>query len=165
MRLQEILEDKKDKHSQGFTLVEMLLTMAIVMILVVIAVPVFGNLQVTSQITEAEDRLRQTFRLAQTRSIAGLNNASHGVYIDINIGAEDNIVLYQGDSYATRDSTYDRVEEISDIMFLSTSVFGNDINFARPTGIPSATGTITINHQIDGVSTTTITDLGTVLNQ
>ena len=167
MKLPEILNDKQKEsfYSKGFTLTETLLTLAIVSILIVTAVPIFGNLQVNNQLTEAQDRLRQTFRLAQTRSIAGLNNSSHGVYIDINIGAPDNVILYQGDSYATRDTDYDRVEEISEVMFLSTSILGNDINFTRPTGKPSATGTITISHTVSGVSTTTITSIGSVLNQ
>lgn len=145
-------------------MVEALVVIAILGILIVVSVPVFGDMLVRNQLIESTDRLRQTIRVAQTRSLTGLNDSAHGVFVDINIGAPDNLVLYQGSSYLARDTDYDRAETFDDVMFLSTNIFGTDITFTKTTGLPSATGTITVHHSNQGVSTTTITDLGTILN-
>lgn len=168
MKLLETSEDKQiHKHSNrsGFTLVELLLVIGIMLILVVVSLPVYGNLQLTSQLHDSEDRLRQFFRLAQVRSISGLNDSAHGIYVEINPATEDRVILYQGDSYLTRDTSLDQPESFTEIVSLSTSLSGSDVNFARPFGLPSATGTVVISHRIQGISTTTITNLGTVLSQ
>lgn len=149
----------KDKNNTGFTLIELLIVIAISLIVLATAVPLYGNLQGTAQINDVTSGIIQTTRIARERSMNRLNNSSHGVYINV---ASNNYVLYQGDSYATRDSTYDRVTTLDSVISLSTTISGNDISFSKGLGEPSNTGDITVSHEVNGSRTMTINSLGSI---
>jgi prepilin-type N-terminal cleavage/methylation domain-containing protein len=146
---------------QGFTLVELLIVIAISLIVLAAAVPIYGNLQGTAQLNDVTSGIIQATRTARERSMNRLDNSSHGVYIDIATG-DDSYVLYQGDSYATRDSSYDRSTTLDTAIVLSTTISGADINFSKGLGIPNNTGTITVTHDVNGAETITINALGSV---
>jgi hypothetical protein len=89
----------------------------------------------------------QSLYLAKARSEAGLNNFSHGVYFEINEEDNDKFILYQGNSYATRDQNFDREIAINSSLIITINIAGNEVNFLKGIGLPSATGTIEIIHQ------------------
>jgi prepilin-type N-terminal cleavage/methylation domain-containing protein len=158
MTLPVIFRDKKKgfirhfffcrKKSAGFTLIELLIVIAVTLILAAAAAPIYGNLQVSSQLNDSSDQIIQTLRTARTYSISRLNNASHGVYFEINPSASDRFILYQGASYATRDSTYDRPVTLGPDIVLSTTLSGNESSFSKSLGSPTATGTVTVSHGV-----------------
>jgi prepilin-type N-terminal cleavage/methylation domain-containing protein len=149
-------------RSKGFTLVELLIVIGITLVLASATIPIYGNLQVSGQLNDTEDRIIQTLRTAQGRSEARLNNSSHGVYFEINTSRADRYILYQGDSYATRDTSYDRAETPSASITFSTTLSGSDVSFSKGLGAPNATGTITLTHDIQGTRSVVINSLGTV---
>jgi len=129
----------------GFTLVELLVTVAILIILAGSTVAIASRFYTSSQLLESTDRLVQTIHAAKIRSVGGLNDASHGVYVETG-----QYTLYQGASYGSRYSSYDRVVSVDESLVISNTISGNDLTFSRGLGAPSATGTVSITHKETG---------------
>lgn len=148
---------------QGFTLVELLVVVAVLLLIAGAAIPIYGNLQVSSQLQESSAQLIATLRTAHVQSVARLNNANHGVYFEINPGA-DHYILYQGTSYAARDASYDRTTTLDEGITLAASLTGSstDVNFSLGIGTPSATGTLTLTHAVSGIKTIVINSFSMV---
>lgn len=125
----------------GFTLVELLVTIAIIVILSVAAMPIYTNLQVDSQLNESTSLIIQTLRTAKERSEARLNNDNHGVWFGLN-----SYNLYQGGSYSIRNIDYDRVQNVDNSVRILTDIANNEVNFSKGFGLPDSTGTITLVH-------------------
>lgn len=150
----------KGRKNKGLTLIELLIVMAIGFILVTVALPIYPNINISAHLNDYSERLIQDLRIAQGRSLNGLNNNNHGIYI-IPEAEGSGYVLYEGDSYLLRDSTYDRVVDFEDIVS-ATSTYGSDINFSLLSGYPNSTGTITINHQVEGSRVIFVNEVGIV---
>jgi prepilin-type N-terminal cleavage/methylation domain-containing protein len=142
---------------KGFTLTELLITIAITVVLAAAAVPIYGNLQVKSQLNESTSLLIQTFRTARENSESRLNNSSHGVKLNA-----DSYVLYQGASYAARDASYDRLMELDSTMTLSTTIANGETNFTKGLAEPNNVGTITLTHEIGEEREITINSFGVI---
>ncbi len=145
---------------KGFTVIELLIVLGIMGVLAAAAAPLYGNMQLSAQLDENISQITQTARIARERSFSRLNNSSHGIYFEINPSGNDKFILYQGDSYATRNAEYDRVFTLDPSLSLSTTIMGNEINFSKEFGIPNATGTVTIFHSVKGSRTMRINRLG-----
>ncbi len=141
----------------GFSAIELMLVIALSVILVAAAAPLYGTFYQSTQLNDAAARLKQTFQLARQRSISRYNASAHGVYVDVH-----SYTLYSGTSYASRTASYDQVTTVDSGLTFSPSYVGSDLSFAIGTGIPSATGTVIINHSADGTRTITIDALGVV---
>ncbi|MEK7453101.1 MAG: type II secretion system protein [Patescibacteria group bacterium] len=151
------------KNSQyGFTLIELLLVIGITLILAAASVPVYGNLQVSAQLNENTAQIIQAIRTARGRSIAGLNNASHGIYFEINAGSSDRFTLYQGSSYIGRNSLYDRVVTLDNALSILTTLSGNEVNFSKGLGVPNANGMVTLTHTVNSNRVIDINNFGVV---
>ena len=145
----------------GFTLLELLLVVAIIAILASAIAPVSSRLFSSAQLNENAASIVQTLRTARQRSVARFNDTTHGVYFEINEGA-DRFILYQGTSYATRNSAYDRIEILDDSITMTTNISGNEVTFFEGNGTPSATGTITLNHQVYGSESVSVDARGKI---
>lgn len=152
------------KNKLGFTLIELLIVMALVVLVIVAAVPIYSNFQTSSQLNESASQVVSTLRLARTFSVARQNNSSHGVYIDAVPGGADHIILFTGTSYVLRNPAYDRITTFDSALSVMPALSGGAIEvvFSRAQGVPSATGTIAITHTTTGSRTISINALGTV---
>ena len=150
---------------KGFTLIELLIVIGITLVLVAAVVPIYGNLQVFSQINENSVQVIQSLRIARERSMSGVNNVQHGVYFEANVSPEQNkYVLYQGLSYNERTAVYDREVILGkDLKFsLPGGVSEYEINFSKGLGVPNNTGTISLTHDVQGARQIIINNLGMV---
>jgi len=149
---------------RAFTLVELLIVIGITIIFAVAAIPIYGNLQVSSQLNDAETEIIQFLRTAQQESMARYNSAAHGVKFQA-----DRYILYQGSTHALRDSDYDRETVLDSSMELSWSLFGtgqsDEVNFSKGLGVPDMTGTITVTHDVQGTRVISINSYGKVEEQ
>lgn len=150
------------RHEQsGFTFIELLMVIGITIIIAGLSIPIYGNLQISSQLNENMSQAVQIVRTARERSVARVNNAAHGVYFDINAG-DDKIILYQGASYAARDTSYDRPFTLESPLSLSTTLTGDEVNFSKGLGMPDNAGTVTLTHDTSGSRVIDINSFGKV---
>ena len=152
---------------KGFTLTELLIVIGITLILSVAAVPIYGSLQVQAQLNENTTQAIQAVRTARERSVARFNNSAHGVYLDITASAKDKYILYQGSSYTTRDSSFDREVILDQPLSISNSSFtlidnDIDINFSEGLGVANNTGAFVLNHTVSGSKNIEVNSFGKV---
>jgi prepilin-type N-terminal cleavage/methylation domain-containing protein len=147
---------------RGFTLIEILIVIALVLILAALISPIYGNFQSSGQLNDNVTQIVQYTRTARERSVARLNDSSHGVFFDVDPTGDDKYVLYQGSSYATRFSSYDREVLLDSIFSLSTTLAGDEVNFSKGLGIPNTTGIITLTHEISGAKMINVHSYGLV---
>lgn len=143
---------------RGFTLIELLIVMAILAVAAALSVPFIQTFQVSSDLYTNLDTINQTLRRAQYQAMTGQNSAAWGVYFNT---AGKNIVLFQGDSYAARDQSYDQATEYADIFSITTD-FSDEIYFSLYSGQPSASGTVTIASPNNDSKDITINNFGLI---
>lgn len=152
----------------GFTLIELLVVIGVIIILAAATAPIYGNLQVSAQLNENSSKIIQAIRIAREQSQAGFNGLNHGVYFEINAGANDKFILYQGSSYAARDINYDQETILDDSLSLSSADFfltgGDDvdINFSKGLGAPDNIGALILTHETVGSRRITLNPIGMV---
>ncbi|MFC1701097.1 Tfp pilus assembly protein FimT/FimU [Patescibacteria group bacterium] len=142
---------------KGFTFIELLIVIAIMLVIAVAASPIYGNLMASSQLNENTSQIIQIVRTAREQSSAWLNDSAHGVYFNI---TEKKYILYQGDSYASRNTNYDRETSLDSSLSLSTTLSNNEINFSKGLGMPNNTGNITLSHDASNSRIITINSFG-----
>jgi prepilin-type N-terminal cleavage/methylation domain-containing protein len=143
--------------NSGFSLIELLIVVSISLLLAVAAIPIYSNLYGGTQLGETEMQVIQNLRLAREDAVSGLNNAAAGVMF---LGTS--YVIYQGSSYATRNSAYDRTYTLDNALTITTTLTNNEVNFSKIVGNPNNTGTVTIIHSTMGAKVITINRLGAV---
>lgn len=122
-------------NQRGFTLIEMLLSVAVIALLTGLSVPVYATFNARNDLDISEQSTVEALRRAQTyaRSVEG--DSQWGVSIQT-----DKAVLFKGASYATRNAAFDE-----------TTTYGAGVNstasevvFAKLSGAPSTTGSVTL---------------------
>jgi prepilin-type N-terminal cleavage/methylation domain-containing protein len=121
---------------KGFTLIEMLLVIALFMILAGLSTPFYARFLTQNNVNNVVDQLSGQLRKAQIYAMMGRQNGAWGV--TVNSGA---IILFQGSSYATRNSAFDE----KFLLNPNISITGlTEVVFAKVSGLPSTTPTIVI---------------------
>lgn len=167
--MKEIIKNKKEnprylKQVAGFTVAELLIVMGVLVVLIAAVIPIYGSLQVLAQLNENTSQIIQTLRIARERGIARYNDSQHGVYFEVNESGYDRYILYQGSSYALRNSQYDREMVLDKVLRLSLPEgrVNFDINFSKGLGLPNNPGTITLIHNTQGLARIVVNILGMV---
>ena len=143
--------------SRGISFIEILLVVGITVILAAASASIVGNLQKSSQLVQESAQIIQTVRIAKERAASRFNNTNHGVYFQ-----PSSYTLYQGTSYDTRVSSYDRTLALDNALSISTNLEGDEVNFSKGLAEPDNTGTITLIHSVQGTKTITINSFGKV---
>lgn len=153
-------------NQTGLTITELMVVIGIMVILLVATLPIYGRLQASVRLNESGAQLVQALRLARERSVTGYNNAHHGVYLETNSAAADRYIIFQGNDYASRAASYDRIVELPNGLNFSfvglTLLNGDDaqINFSSGLGQPDNVGTIMLSHNSGQNYAVTINGLG-----
>lgn len=142
-------------YNKGLTLIEILLSLAIIGIIAGFSVPVYQSFMVRNDLDIATGTVSQVLRYAQTQSQAMHGDSSWGVHI-----GSGKITLFKGASYVSRDTDYD--EETSVPSTISASGL-TEVVFDLLTGEPQTIGTLTISSVNGDIRTIFITSKGVVV--
>lgn len=152
---------------RGLTLIEVLIVIAVSLIILSAAIPIYGNLQVSTQLNEESAYIVQTLRLARGRSTNRVDGASWGVYFELRAEPlKDRYILYQGNSFAARNPAFDRTRELAAGLSLELPGEASSYDF-HFNGLGEITnpGSMMLRHQVSGVRAITINALGIVCEQ
>src|SRR3990167_9386819 len=134
------------KQNHGFTLMEVLLVVAIISILTMVSAPVVLTLQRTNELDVAANTLAQYLYQAQGYSREEAHDCSWGVTIH----AQD-LTLFCGNSYVTRNPNFDNSYEIPANVKVGQN---QEIIYDKLTGHPQTTGSyeLSVSRQTSTVS-------------
>ena len=121
-----------NKLQAGFTTVEMLLVVGIMMILTAIGAPLYMNLSNTNQLDSATNLLVQDLYQAQTHSRNQSQDSAWGVAVNGQV-----ITLFAGTSYAARNTAYDVNYTVPMAIHLSGST---QVVYSKLYGLPTSVG-------------------------
>lgn len=121
---------------RGFTLLELILSIAVIALVAGVALPVSRSFQVRNDLDIAATTAAQTLRRAQALAQGMDGDTSWGMRV-----AAGSITLFRGASYAARDANFD---EVFDVPMTITPTGTTEIVFAKFTGDPTTTGTLAL---------------------
>ncbi len=136
---------------KGFTLVEMIIVLAIIGILISISVVAFINARKSNELTTQTDKLLLMIEQARALALNGKGNGNVGIRL-----SSTTYEIFVGNSYvSSADNKLGRVE--GPYWIETTLPFPNpEIIFTRLGGVPNRTGTISIVDTRDGSRKKTI---------
>ncbi|HAT73705.1 MAG: hypothetical protein US30_C0007G0047 [Candidatus Moranbacteria bacterium GW2011_GWF2_36_839] len=128
---------------KGFTLVEIMLVVSLMVIVGTISVPVYQTVQLQNDLDLAISSITQTLHRAQILSQGSDGDSTWGARV-----SSGSVILFKGTTYASRDPLYDEVFEISPNLVISSSGFVSptspELIFSKMLGEPTPYGTITL---------------------
>lgn len=124
------------KKEVGFTIIELLLVIAIVTVIGTFSVVLFSRFLTQNSVANTQDQLVGQLRKAQIFAMMGKQNGNWGIRFGSN-----KITLFQGNSFAARNTAFDETSSVNS----NISITGfTEVVFTKKTGLPSTTGTYTI---------------------
>lgn len=140
---------------RGFTLLEMLLSIALIALIAGMGTPLYQGLQVRTDLDVAAKSYAHTLRFAEVRARGVEGDAAWGVHIATSTG----VVLFQGASYVARNTAYDEAYALP----ISVTISGlNEVVFAKFTGIPNTVGTTTLTSTTGDTQEVVVSVNGTI---
>lgn len=129
---------------KGFTLTELIVVIALVVLLGGLALPAIRVAQKNSELEDAAQLLQSALRLAQSRTLGSEAASQYGVFFDT-AASPDRYILFRGSSYATRDVAADEAYTLSQNLEISEITMpGNEAVFSRVTGTVFGPGSVTL---------------------
>jgi len=125
------------KNSGGFSFVEIIIVISILIVFIVASDLAFRNFNSKSNLEIATNSVVQTIRQAQSNSEKGKEDSGWGVFVSDGL-----IIIFSGDSYAGRDNGFD--QRISLPSGVTASGLG-EIVFTKIFGNTNDTGTIVLS--------------------
>lgn len=139
---------------KGFTLLEVLLSVALISLIAGMGAPLYQSFQVRNDLNIGGATLVNTLRRAETLARASDGDTSWGVFT-----ASGAITLFRGVSYSARDAAYDEVFVVPTSISFSGTL---EYVFTRFTGFPSTSGVTTLTSSIGEIRTVTVNTKGMV---
>ena len=144
----------KLRRKQGFTLLEVLLSVAVIALIAGLGTPIYQSFQVRNYLDIVAHSLVGSLRRAQVLSQAVDGDTVWG--ISVQSGA---VTLFQGSSYVLRDVRFD---EVFDVPRSITPSGVSEIVYEKFTGEPQTSGTVTLTSTTNETRTITINEKGTI---
>lgn len=139
---------------RGFTLIEIMLSVAAIAVIAGIGIPVYQAFQNRNEVDVAAMEFGQALRRAQAFSMASTGDSTWGVSIQ-----SGSIVVFKGASYAARDTTYDETYDLATAIGISGTT---EYVFAKMSGTPSTSGTVTVTSPNNETRSITLSAKGLV---
>lgn len=136
------------KRQQGFTVVELIIVMTIMLVLSTVSVIAFRNMQSSQALTIALDETGYALRSARDATLASLEGSVYGVRFE-----PTNVIRFTGSTYSASSSSniiYDLPTGISTTVAMADGT--SQVVFRRLSGEASATGTIIFTEAKSGAT-------------
>jgi prepilin-type N-terminal cleavage/methylation domain-containing protein len=149
-----VIQSYKNKHSAGFTLLEILLSIAAIALIAGISVPIYQAFQVRNDLDIAATTIASSLRRAQVLAQASDGDVNSGVYVQAG-----SITLFRGVNYVARNATLDEIFEMPTSIVPSGTA---EVVFNKFTGLPVSVGTITLTSTVNKIENITINAKGNI---
>lgn len=147
------MENAKWKTQNGFSLIEILLVLGLLIILVGFAIPTFRYFNSGANLKKSAGEIIGALRAAQSKTMASEGANQWGVYFST---STNQYVLFQGANYGSRNTSFDEPHDLS----LQTEIYqtdlGQEVVFDRVTGKTNFTGSLSLRLKTDPLKTETI---------
>lgn len=138
----------------GFTIIELLLSVAILTMLAGLSLPIYMSFQNRNSLDISTQSIADMLRRAEVYSRSVTGDSPWGVEIQPTV-----VTLFKGASFAGRDTSFDETQAIDS----STTISGlSEVLFTKFTAAPGTTGTITLSSSPVDTRTITINAKGMV---
>ena len=129
------------KCTQGFTLIETVLVLALMALLVGFVANSFSKLNANEALDKNVDLVVSVLNEARTMTLSSINDARYGVHLDMT-----QAVLFSGDTYTpnTASNVETSLNALVGVRNISLSGGGSEVFFNRLTGATSQSGTFQI---------------------
>lgn len=126
---------------RGFTLIEALLSVALIALLVGMSLPLYRAFQTRNDLDIAADTLASSLRRAQTYARGVKSDGQWGVAVQTG-----SITVFKGASYAARDTSFDETSTINTTITVSGMT---EVVFSKLSAVPATTGSTTLTSGVD----------------
>lgn len=151
-------QHKKKNNEKGFTLLELVLVVAITVILAATSVPLLLNVTSRNRANAVSREVVSALRLAQKRSMSGLQDSEFGVYFD---DSSKQFIVFRGASYGLNPSD-DLVFNYASSITISQSFSSSEVNLEKITGSTADTGTIAITDTSGNAESISVSSQGKI---
>lgn len=127
-------EHSSHHSSSGFTLLEILLAVAIVGVVIGIGIPVYGTFKVRNDLNLASVAVAQNMRRAAVLARGSSGDSDWGLAV-----VDGTITVFRGDSFAVRDVEEDEVTPLPGNVSASGMT---EVVFSKGTGLPESIGEV-----------------------
>lgn len=127
---------RTDKERRGFTLLELVLSVALFAVLVGAGYPVYQSFASRADLNQATETVVHALRRTQLLARSGAGDSAWGLDI-----APSRLVIFRGENYGIRDQAFDERFELSDNVMASGVL---DVVFTRFSGEPIGVGAVTL---------------------
>lgn len=146
----------KGMRSSGFSLLEILIAVFIIIMLATAAVFSFGSLRNSTSVSTTAGQIVSALQLARSQTVSGVNDTNFGVHFETN-----QYVLFEGTTYDSNAAS-NEVYPLSDSVEINTITLsggGSEVVFDRIEGTTGNDGSIEIRSTADTTQTATVTVL------
>lgn len=149
--------DFKQSYSliHGISLVELILVVVILSILAVSGVSFGSGFLIRSNLADKTNELVSSLRTAQVNAMSGKENGKWGVRVDSGL---EQIIMFQGDNYTSRNPVFDQIFEISGYVAITNT----EVVFDENTGNPASVATIVVSNSLGDSHTVSVNEVGIV---
>jgi len=143
----------KTKNGAGFTLIEVLTIVGILIVLIALSIPALRFFQKESDLNNSAEEIINTLRIAQNKTLASEGASQWGGYFTTSTSPHQ-YILFQGSSYQARATSSDEIHKLPEtVEIYEINLWGgNEVVFERVTGHASSTsqfGKVTIRLKTD----------------
>ncbi len=135
----------RQKKESGFTLVELLTIIGILLVIIGTAVAAYKRFQNISALTDSSEEILNILRLARSKTLSSEHSDQWGVHFP-NPGTDYEYTLFKGSNYSSRETSFDQKIIVPNTIEVHNIDLGtsSDVIFNRLTGTTDFPGTISL---------------------
>ncbi len=130
-----------NNFKRGFTLIEIMVVLGIMVLIIAVVLPAFSKMRDNQLLKSTTADVFSSLNKAKSQTLSSVSSSEYGVHFE-----SDKIVIFKGTTYSSSDPNNEIVLITSPASISSISLTGGavDLYFNRLTGAPNKTGSITV---------------------